>query len=51
MATEQDTPELIERIEGILRGPDIEKAAEKRLDAWCFHPASTPTPSKMAMLK
>ncbi len=28
MATEQDTRELTDRIEGILRGPDIEKAAE-----------------------
>jgi len=28
MATEQDTSELTDRIEGILRGPDIEKAAE-----------------------
>ncbi len=28
MASEQDTAELTDRIEGILRGPDIEKAAE-----------------------
>ena len=28
MATEQDTTELTDRIEGILRGPDIEKATE-----------------------
>jgi magnesium transporter len=28
MATEQDTRELTDKIEGILRGPDIEKAAE-----------------------
>jgi magnesium transporter len=28
MATEQETSELTDRIEGILRGPDIEKAAE-----------------------
>jgi len=28
MATEQDTPELTDRVEEILRGPDIEKATE-----------------------